>query len=301
MRPSRPSALRAALLAAVVVAGHATGLRAQPLIPVREAAARAADPAVVVVHVAFDRAEYDAGHVPGARFVPFGAYAVTVTAPDTLRTELPPTDSLARLLRRVGIGDGARIVVVGQPIPAARFYFTLAVLGLEARASVLDGGMDAWREAGRPVSREPVTPAPAATLTIAPNPSVLATAADVRGLLANGAGGRLLDARLPEFHLGLSANGFPRAGRIPGSANVPFTTLTRELGQLRPTATLDGLFAAAGAPAGTPVVAYCHVGQQASLLWFAARLAGREARLYDGSFQEWSRLADAPVDGPGRP
>lgn len=293
MRPAAVVACHVAL-----VALGAGSLRAQPLIPVREAAARLADPATVVVHVAMDRAEYDAGHLPGARFLPFAAYAGNVTSPDTLRTELPPTDSLVRLLRGAGIGDGARLLVVGQPIPSARFFFTLAYLGLDGRASVLDGGMDAWREAGQPVSREAVAAASATALAVSPRPDLLASAADVRAIVADGRGGRLLDARLPEFHLGLAANGFPRAGRIPGAASLPFTTLTRELGQLRPVATLDALLTAAGAARGTSVVTYCHVGQQASLLWFAARLAGREARLYDGSFQEWSRLAGAPVDGP---
>jgi thiosulfate/3-mercaptopyruvate sulfurtransferase len=258
-------------------------------------AARLADTGVVLLHVAFEKAEYEAGHLPGARFVPFTAIAPNVGGTDGLRTELAPLDSLRRVLADAGVADGRRIVVVGQPIPSARLYFTLAVVGLDAQASVLDGGVDAWREAGRPLVRD-VPPAPRpGPLTLRPTPAVLATAADVRAVVASGTA-RVLDARAPEFYFGYSANGFPRAGHVATAASVPFNTLTRELGRFREVAVLDRLLATAGAPRGTAVVTYCHIGQQASLLWFAARLAGRPARLYDGSFQEWSRLADAPIE-----
>jgi thiosulfate/3-mercaptopyruvate sulfurtransferase len=254
-------------------------------------ASRPQQPDLVVVHVAFDKAEYDAGHIAGARFIPFGAYAVT--SADTLRTELPPIDSLARVFGRAGITNSSRIVIVGAPIPATRFLLTLAATGLDARASVLDGGVEGWREAMRPLTTEvPVVAATSPTLTATPR--VLATAADVRAIVAGG-GTQLLDARLPEFFTGVANNGFPRVGRIVGAGNVPFNTLTRELGKMRDAKTLDRLLTGAGARPGTPVVTYCHVGQQASLLWFAARLAGREARVYDGSFQEWSKLSDAPI------
>ncbi|MDX2184269.1 MAG: rhodanese-like domain-containing protein [Gemmatimonadaceae bacterium] len=260
-------------------------------------ARRLPQPDLVVVHVAFDKAEYDAGHIPGARFIPFAGYAVT--SADSLRTELPPRDSLARVFGRAGISNTSRVIIVGAPIPATRFLLTLAATGLDARASVLDGGIEAWREAMRPMTTEvPAVGVTVPTLTDATR--VLATAAEVRGIVGSG-GAQLLDARLPEFFTGVANNGFPRAGRIQGAANVPFNTLTRELGRLRDPKTIDRLLAAAGAAKGTPVVTYCHVGQQASLLWFAARLAGREARVYDGSFQEWSRLTDAPVStGPAR-
>lgn len=258
-------------------------------------APRLAEAELILLHVAFDKAEYDAGHLPGARFVPFAAYAVQ--SRDSLRTELPPTDSLSRLLGRAGVTERSRIVVIGQPIPAARMLFTLAVLGLDGRAAVLDGGVDAWRESGRTLTRDvpAVTPG---TLAVTPDLRWLARADDVRDAVRRGAPA-LLDARLPEFYFGYSTNGFPRAGHVAGAANVPFATLTRELGRFRDVADLDRLLAAAGAPRGTAVVTYCHVGQQASLLWLAARLAGRPARMYDGSFQEWSRLADAPVTTTG--
>jgi thiosulfate/3-mercaptopyruvate sulfurtransferase len=253
----------------------------------------------VVVHVAFSDGEYLAGHVPGSRFVPFQAYAPNAPGSEGLRTELPPLDSLQRVLERAGLTADAPIVIVGQPIPAARFLLTLAYVGLDARAVILDGGIDAWREAGRPLERDIPIVAPT-SLRLEAHPEVFVTADELRQLVAT-RGAAIVDARTPEFYLGVSANGFPRAGHIAGAVNVPFASLTREVSRLRDRATLDRLFAQAGVPAGAPVVTYCHVGQQASLAWLAARLSGRAARLYDGSFQEWSRLADAPVETTSRP
>lgn len=301
MRLPLVSSAAAAVLAVLAASATPTPALAQAgpaavplLVDGAWAARRLGDADLVVVHAAFDRAEYDAGHLPGARFLPFGAYAVQTTAPDTLRTELPPLDSLQRTLARLGVTDRSTVLIVGQPIPAARLAFTFAVLGLDGRAAVLDGGVDAWREAGRPLTREAPPPAAPGSLTIRPDLRWVAKADDVRAAV-RGDGTTVLDARLPEFYLGISANGFPRAGHVAGAGSVPFTTVTRELGVLRSPADLDRLLAAAGAAKGMPVVTYCHVGQQASLLWLAARVAGRQAKMYDGSFQEWSRLSDAPI------
>ena len=85
------------------------------------------------------------------------------------------------------------------------------------------------------------------------------------------------------------------AGHIPGAANVPFSQLTGELTQLRDQPKLSRLFAAAGVKPGDTVVTYCHIGMQASLLYLAARRAGLNARIYDGSWEEWSKKAELPI------
>ncbi|HEX4933548.1 MAG TPA: sulfurtransferase [Gemmatimonadaceae bacterium] len=243
-----------------------------------------------ILHAASARAEYDAGHVPGARLLLFSSYAPTL---EGLSSQMPPAAQLDSLLESVGVNDGDRLVIYGQPLQVARLLVTLEHLGLKGRVSVLDGGIDAWREGGSPLSRE----APAVTrgaFTPRVDPSVIA---DVTWLSRNTAtpGVRILDARAPEFYLGYSPGQMPRAGHIPNAMNLPFSQLTGELTRLRDQPRLSRLFAEAGVKPGDTVVTYCHIGMQASLLYFAARRAGLNARLYDGSWEEWSKTADLPI------
>lgn len=244
----------------------------------------------VIIHAAASRPEYDAGHVPGARLLLFGTYAPTL---EGLNSQMPPVAQLDSALEAVGVNDGDRLVIYGQPLQVARLLVTLDYLGLKGRASVLDGGIDAWRDAGRAISRE----APTVTRgSFTPNvdPSVIA---DIGWVSQNTgtSGVRILDARAPEFYLGYSPGQMPRAGHIPGAVNIPFSQLTGELTQLRDAPKLSRLFAAAGVKQGDTVVTYCHIGMQASLLYFAARRLGYNARIFDGSFEEWSKKSDLPV------
>lgn len=253
-------------------------------------ARRLTDARQVIIHAAASRPEYDAGHVPGARLLLFGTYAPTL---EGLNSQMPPVAQLDSALEAIGVNDGDRLVIYGQPLQVARLLVTLDYLGLKGRASVLDGGIDAWRDAGRAISRE----APTVTRgTFTPNvdPSVIA---DIGWVSQNTgtSGVRILDARAPEFYLGYSPGQMPRAGHIPGAVNIPFSQLTGELTQLRDEPKLSRLFAAAGVKRGDTVVTYCHIGMQASLLYFAARRLGYNARIFDGSFEEWSKKSDLPV------
>jgi thiosulfate/3-mercaptopyruvate sulfurtransferase len=83
---------------------------------------------------------------------------------------------------------------------------------------------------------------------------------------------------------------------------VPFTTLVEDSGRLLGVDQLRTLFTQAGVATSGPVVVYCHIGQQASLLFVAARLLGHEVRLYDGSYEDWSKRSELRVEtgGPGR-
>lgn len=244
----------------------------------------------VILHAAATRAEYDAGHVPGARLLPFATYAPTL---DGLSSQMAPVAVLDSALEAVGVNDGDRVIIYGQPLQVARLLVTLEYLGLKGRVSLLDGGVDAWRDAGRSVSRESVA---AAKGSFTPNVDA-SVIADIAFVGANGStpGVAILDARAPEFYLGYSPGNMPRAGHIPGARNVPFSALTTELTQLRDEPKLSRLFAGAGVKPGDTVVTYCHIGMQASLLYLAARRLGYNARIFDGSFEEWSKRSDLPV------
>lgn len=247
-------------------------------------------PHQVIIHAVASKAEYDAGHIPGARMLVSSSYAVTR---DGLSSQLPPVATLDSIVESLGVNDGDRVVIYGQPLPVARLLVTLEYLGLKGKVSVLDGGIDAWREAARPVTTDTVQPT-TGTFTPAVDASIIADVAYVQGA-ADRKGVRILDARAPEFYLGTSAGTMPRAGHIPGARNVPFSSLTTELTLQREQGKVARLFAQAGVAKGDTVVTYCHIGMQGSLLYLAARRLGFNARLYDGSFEEWSKRSELPV------
>ena len=249
---------------------------------------------LVVVHTASQRSDYDAGHIPGARWLPWNAITRTH---DGLSVELPDPSALDSVLESLGITNQSRIVVSGGPITmTSRVYYTLEYFGLGERVSLLDGGIDAWREEGRPVERM----APALTrgnVTLRPRPERRVDAPRIAARTP-ASKVKVLDARVPEFWTGLASNNNPRPGRVPTAANIPFTWLTGEFARFRDRDRLSRLFERAGVQAGDTVVTYCHIGMQASVLFVASRLLGHEAALYDGSFEDWSRRTELPVVGP---
>ena len=246
------------------------------------------DDSLAILHVGSQK-DYDAGHIPGARLVTLAD--ISVTGATGLRLELPPVADLEKAFGRLGVGDGTRVVVYAgtdSVQSATRVWFTLDSLGAGERASLLDGGLAAWRNAGRPLSTE-AAKAESRTFTAHPAQRVV-TAEWVRAHLQDREV-QLLDARLPEFYNGTSAGGMPRAGHIPGARSVPYNSVWGADGKLRPADELRTLVRPA-----LLTVSYCHIGQQATVLYFVARYLGQDAKLYDGSFQDWSRSLELPVE-----
>jgi thiosulfate/3-mercaptopyruvate sulfurtransferase len=93
----------------------------------------------------------------------------------------------------------------------------------------------------------------------------------------------------------------PRGGHIPGARNIPFDSVVEDSNKFKSVETLRQLFNTAGVKPGDSVTTYCHIGQQASLLYFVARYLGYEAHLYDGSFEDWSHHPELPVEKADTP
>ena len=262
-------------------------------------AAHLKDPKLVVIHASAQKPDYDAGHIPGSRFLPWTSY--TTSAQGGLSTQLPPQEQVDSVLKSAGINDDTHIVISGGPIQTSgRLFFTLEYFGLAGRVSLLDGGIDAWRESGRPTERTESKAATRGSVTLR---TTAARLADFAWVNANGstAGVSILDARTPEFYSGESSGGQARAGHIPGASNVPFAWLTGELSMFRDKPKLQRLFDHAGVKKGNKVVTYCHIGMQASALYVASRILGYDVAVYDGSWEEWSKKSELPIVGPVRP
>lgn len=253
------------------------------------------DPRLVLLHVGV-RSEYEAGHIPGARY--FDLEWIE-RKPSELALELPPIATLDSVFGSLGVGPDSKVVLYfGKDwvSPTTRVWFTLDYLGLGNRAAILDGGLPAWRAANLPVSTEEPARAEPRQLASRPRPEVVAQADWLRDRLEQPTL-VVIDARAPAFYRGLEAGMFPRPGHVPGARNLFFQTVTGDDLRFAPDTALRRLFQAAGFARGKDIVAYCHIGQQATAVYFAARLIGLPIRLYDGSFQEWSRRTDLPVEG----
>ena len=295
---------------AVVAPPGVTSPEAQPpalLVSPRELSRELRDPSLVLLHVG-PKEDYDAGHIEGARLVQMRDLAATQVEGGPV-LELPDEAELRRRVEALGIGDRSRIVVIAGAdwgSPATRILFTLQAAGLGANTRLLDGGSEGWKRARLPVTTEAPPPPKPGRLTLAADRSLVVDHTWMQSRIG-APGVRIIDARAPMFFEGAGMRDHA-AGHIPGARNVPFNTVMDDSLQVLPLAKLRSMFAAAGVQPGDTVAAYCHIGQQATVVVLAARLLGIPVRLYDGSFTDWEARklpvenATAPRGGsrPGR-
>jgi len=255
------------------------------------------DPSVIIFHVAPNRREYKYGHIPGARFL--WTNALQYSDPD-LTLELPSLAQADSTLESLGVRNGVRIILCfdGAAVtPTTRVFFTFEYLGLGDRVSLLDGGLDAWKAEGRPMTTE-MPEIQKGTFKPTAQSNVVVTCDEVRKDLDD-PNVAIVDARGEQFYEG-KGGGMPRAGHIPGAINIPFSNLVDSTNKMKSPAELKAIFQRAGVKPGSRIIAYCHIGQQASLVYFAAKYIGYSVQLYDGSFEEWSGRNDLPIDNPAQ-
>jgi thiosulfate/3-mercaptopyruvate sulfurtransferase len=256
-------------------------------------ASRLQDPAVVVVHVG-TQANFNAGHIPGARFVNLGSLQGTR---DGVPFMLNDVAVLREAFEAAGVAGTSHVVVYGDgPLQAARGFFVLDYLG-HPRVSLLDGGKAVWAAESRPMSAT-ASPVTRGSWTPAPRADRLVTAAWIRDRLQD-TRTVLIDARPTADYAGEVAPTaqLPRPGHIPGASNVPWSQLvvSTEMPKLRARAELETLLGATGARPGVAVVTYCTSGMMSSVAYFAARYLGHDVKLYDGSWFDWSPREEFPV------
>lgn len=254
-------------------------------------------PDLVVLHADRDRASFDEAHIPGARFLALEAIAVDHGVP----LEVPrSTEQLVEAFREVGVTDRSHVVLYGGlgGLAPARAFFTLDVLGHGASAALLDGNIEAWTRAGHPVSSERPEPLreEEGTLTRHREPERIVDAEWVRAHLDDPSV-LLIDVRSPEEFSGEEGEG-PRRGHIPGARHLYWEELLadRKTQRLRDSAELRAMFEEIGARADRTNVIYCTIGLRASFAYFVSRYLGYDTKMYDGSFYDWSRREDLPVE-----
>ncbi|MBZ5536246.1 MAG: sulfurtransferase [Acidobacteriia bacterium] len=255
------------------------------------------DPSLVLIQIG-PKEGYEAGHIAGARFL--SLMDISTPSGKGLTLELPKVDELKSTLEGLGISNNSRIVLyygTDWVSPTTRVFFTLDYLGLGDRTSILDGGLPVWRAEGHPVTKE-LPKVQQGSLTPHPRPSVVVDAAWVSSNLNNHSVA-IIDARAPEYYSGTSAGKIRRAGHIPGAMNVPYSSLLDDSNKLKTPDELRAAFLAANIKPDSHIVSYCHIGQQATVVYFVARYLGYEPSLYDGSFEDWSARTELPVTTAG--
>ena len=239
------------------------------------------------------RAEYLAGHIPGAVFFDIDAIADHATG---LPHMLPDPVAFSSAMRKLGIGDGMRAVVYDGAglFSAPRVWWTLRTFGMR-EVAVLEGGLPKWKAEGRALEEGAVQRQPR-HFTARLDHGAIASQADIERQLK--AGVQVVDARSAARFAGEEPEPRPgvRRGHIPGSLNLPYRELVAN-GRLRPVSDLRRKVAEAGIDPARPITTTCGSGISAAILSLVFESLGRSSvPVYDGSWTEWGSRSELPAE-----
>jgi len=245
--------------------------------------------------IASGREDYQVAHIPGAGFLDLQGELSDNSV--KLRFMLPRAEDFAAAMSRHGIGDGTRVILysAGAMMWATRVWWMLREFGFN-KAAILDGGWEKWKAEGRPVSSAPCR-YPAAVFTprgplglFVNKERVRSAVGDPRTVTVN--------ALPAELHSGKGLSPYGRAGRIPGSVNIPYAALVdRNTKALAPLGECAAKFETAGVDKSKNVICYCGGGIAASLdLFVLHQLGYQNLSLYDASMSEWARDESLPIE-----
>jgi thiosulfate/3-mercaptopyruvate sulfurtransferase len=235
------------------------------------------------------RQAYDAHHIPGARFFDIDDIADTDSG---LPHMLPSPEKFASRVRKLGLGDGHRVICYDQNgfLASARVWWMFRVMG-HGDVAVLDGGFDAWRAAGGAIEDLPPHYLADRHFTVRPRRDLVRDLDQMKSGLGSGAA-QIVDARSAPRFRGEVEEPRPglRKGRIPTSFNVHYSSLILGDGHLKSEDEIRTEFAKAGVDLAKPIVNTCGSGVTAAILALAQSVAGHDdSAVYDGSWAEWGQ------------
>lgn len=242
------------------------------------------------------KAEFEQARIPGAVFFDIDAIA-DVTLP--LPHMIPSPEAFSSHMRKLGLGDGSRIVVYDGAglMSAARAWWMFRLFGHQDVA-ILDGGLPKWKSEGHPLDDHPKAPT-TGHFTSRFNSFHVRDIGQIKQNIQTKKE-QVLDARSAGRFNGTDPE--PRkelkSGHIPGSLNLPFNELLDPDTQtMLPAAVLKQKFETAGIDMAAPVTTSCGSGITACVLAFGLHLLGhRRVAVYDGSWTEWASTSDAPIE-----
>mgnify|MGYP001002984853 CR=1 FL=1 len=243
-------------------------------------------------------AEYLEGHIPGAVYVPLDSELATHGEASEGRHPLPSTETLQRAVRRWGVHDGDLVVAYddAKGLAAARAWWLLRQAGVDVH--VLEGGIRGWIAGGHDVDTADESPEEGTAVLREIGDDALS----IDEAAAFPASGVLLDVRAPERYRGETEPLDPIAGHIPGAVNLPTMLHLDADGRILDAATVRANLATVGIAEGTRVAAYCGSGVTAAHTALVLDEVGIEAKVFPGSWSQWSNTPGRPVatgDQPG--
>lgn len=233
------------------------------------------------------RQAYDAHHIPGARYFDIDDVADSDTA---LPHMLPLPEKFSSRVRKLGLGDGHRVICYDQNgfLASARVWWMFRAMG-HGDVAVLDGGFNAWRAAGGAVEDLPPHFQADRHFTVRPRRDLVRDLEQMKSTLDTKSA-QVVDARSPQRFRGEVEEPRPglRKGRMPGSINVHYACVIAGDGRLKSDTELKAVFEKAGVDLGKPIINSCGSGVTAAILALAQSVAGHDdSGVYDGSWSEW--------------
>jgi len=253
------------------------------------------DPNVILFQVSGNRKGFLNGHIPGARFLWFDH--LSPSNPDE-STALPTMEQAKSSLEELGVSNASRVILYGGPNVVTlltRTYLMFEYLGIAQNVSIMSGGMDAWKSEKRVTSTETSPTIQRGNVSITAHPNLIVDVDWVKNNLKNPSVA-IVDARGKRAYDG-APGGPQRSGHIFGAKLVVIDSLVDSLNRFKSPDILRKYFADAGINPNSKIVTYCWVGQMATVPYFAAKLLGYDAALFDGSWEIWSAMDESyPVE-----